>query len=37
MSQNDEIKGFLLLLRFDPIGNILMFIEMQAYLLKMNI
>ena len=31
MSQNDKIKGFLLLVLFDPIGNILMFNKIQAY------
>ena len=34
MSQNDKIKGFLLLVLFDPIGNILMINEIQSYLMN---
>ena len=34
MSQNDKIKGFLLLVLFDPIGNILMFNEIRSYLMN---
>ena len=34
MSQNDKIKGLLLLVLFDPIGNILMFNKIQSYLMN---